>query len=48
MILAVDIGNSSLKCAVVDRNVVLGRESLLLDRCKDSVAVADVVRRVSS
>ena len=48
MILAIDIGNSSLKCAVVDRNGVLGRESLPLARCRDTTALSDVIQRVSS
>jgi type III pantothenate kinase len=48
MILAIDIGNSSLKCAVVDRNGVLGRESLPLKRCHDTTALSDVIQRVSS
>jgi type III pantothenate kinase len=48
VILATDIGNSNLKCAVVDRNGVLGRESLPLRRCRDATAVADMIRRVSN
>jgi type III pantothenate kinase len=47
MILAADIGNSNLKCAVVDGHGILGRESLPLERCADATVVLDMVRRVS-
>jgi type III pantothenate kinase len=47
MILATDIGNTNVKCAVVDDNGILGRDSLPLDRCDDATAVLDMVRRVS-
>lgn len=47
MILAVDIGNTRLKCAVLDNNGVLGRESVSVLGCRDATVLSDVVRRVS-
>jgi len=48
MILAIDIGNSYIKCAAVDRDRVLGRESIASDRGGDQTAMANTIRRVSS
>ncbi len=48
MILAVDIGNSRVKCAVVDGTRVFGREKLETSRCQDGTHLSDVIRRVSN
>jgi type III pantothenate kinase len=48
MIFAIDIGNSCVKCAVVDGDRVLGRETLETKRCQSATAVEDLVRRVAS
>jgi type III pantothenate kinase len=48
MILAVDIGNSGIKCAVVDATRVLGRETLETGRHQKGSHLSDMIRRVSS
>jgi len=48
MILTVDIGNSYVKCAVVDGERVIGGEHLETKRCENAVAVSDMIRRVTS
>jgi type III pantothenate kinase len=48
MILAVDIGNSRVKCAVVDEERVIGRESVDAVRFGDVTTLGDLIRRVSS
>lgn len=48
MILCVDIGNSSIKCAVVGADRVLGREEIETARFRDTTALTDLVKRVSS
>jgi type III pantothenate kinase len=47
VILAVDIGNSRVKCAVADDARVLGQEYLETKRCDDTTALGDMIRRVS-
>lgn len=47
MILAIDIGNSRVKCAVVDGERVIGRESVDTSRFEDDTTLSDVIRRVS-
>ena len=48
MILAVDIGNSRVKCAVVDGGRIIGREALSTARCDNATTVADMIRRVAT
>lgn len=47
MILAIDVGNSFVKCAVVDADRVLGRESIATKNCENTTQLDDMVRRVS-
>jgi type III pantothenate kinase len=47
MILAIDVGNSFVKCAVVDADRVLGRESIATKTCENTTQLDDMVRRVS-
>jgi type III pantothenate kinase len=47
MILTVDIGNSYVKCAVVDGGRVIGGEKLETKRYQNPVAVSDMIRRVT-
>jgi type III pantothenate kinase len=47
MILAIDIGNSYVKCAVVDADRVMGRESVATKVCENAARLDNVVRRVS-
>jgi type III pantothenate kinase len=46
MMFAIDIGNSFVKCALIERDRVLGRESLPTDECENVITLADMVRRV--
>lgn len=48
MILAVDIGNSRVKCALVDGARVIGREALPTARCDNATTLADMIRRVAT
>jgi type III pantothenate kinase len=48
MILAVDIGNSQVKCAVVDGKRVIGKESLETGRCNNVTILGDMIRRVAN
>jgi type III pantothenate kinase len=48
MILAVDIGNSRVKCAVVDGGRVIGREALATARCGNATTLAEMIRRVAT
>ena len=48
MILAMDIGNTRVKCAVVDGARVMGREALPTARCDNVTTLADMVRRVAT
>lgn len=47
MILAIDVGNSFIKCAVVDADRVLGRESVAAEACENAARLDDLVRLVS-
>jgi type III pantothenate kinase len=48
MILTLDIGNSQIKCAVVNGTRVIGRETLETDRYKKANNLSDMIRRVSN
>ena len=48
MILTLDIGNSHIKCAVVDGTRVVGRETLETERYKNATNLSDMIRRVSN
>lgn len=47
MILAIDVGNSRIKCAVVNEDRVIGRETVATSACDDAVSLNNLVRRVS-
>jgi len=48
MIITIDIGNSYVKCAVIDGDRVLGGERVETKRCENSTVANDMVRRVTS
>lgn len=46
-VLCLDVGNSSIKCAVIGENFVLGREELPTASYRNGTSLIDMVKRVS-